>query len=179
MKSLLTYLTILVFAGLTTTTPRGPLANGISSDLRSPNYPTLSLPSLQNAYSYHIPNTPISLVLIQQPHRPIERPALFRTIFNAQQALRRQLSKEGNRWLDIDDDPYQVDDKRTGKCMIGMMSVRRGSDTGERLTYRDVLDVMQGLWDVLYLGRNGYNTVFQVKNGTVVVGNGKIIVGNV
>lgn len=63
--------------------------------------------------------------------------------------------------------------------MIGMKSVHVGGNDGERLTYRDVLDVMQGLWDVLYLGRNGYNTVYQIKNGSVVVGHGKIIVGNV
>lgn len=66
--------------------------------------------------------------------------------------------------------------------MIGMKSLRPGDKSEgnkERLTYEDVLDVMQGLWDVLYLGRNGYNTVLQVKNGTVVVANGKIIVGNV
>ena len=63
--------------------------------------------------------------------------------------------------------------------MIGMKSIRPGSKNGERLTYQGVLDVMQGLWDVLYLGRNGYNTIYQVKNGSVVVGNGKIVVGNV
>ena len=63
--------------------------------------------------------------------------------------------------------------------MIGMKSVHVGGNDGEGLTYQDVLDVMQGLWDVLYLGRNGYNTVYQIKNGSVVVGHGKIIVGNV
>ncbi|KAI4281398.1 MAG: hypothetical protein L6R38_003732 [Xanthoria sp. 2 TBL-2021] len=130
-------------------------------------------------YSYHVPNTPISLILIRVHQHPIERAALFRTIFNTQQALRRQLSIEGNRWLDVDDDPYQVDDKRSGKCMIGMKSVHPGGNDRERLTYKDVLDVMQGLWDVLYLGRNGYNTIYQINNGTVLVGHGKIIVGNV
>ncbi|KAL9040009.1 MAG: hypothetical protein Q9180_002185, partial [Flavoplaca navasiana] len=139
--------------------------------------PSLSL--LQNThYRYHVPDSPISLLLIVHELHPIERPALFRTIFNAQQALRRQLSKEGDRWLDPDDDPYQVDDKRTGKCMIGMKSIHPGSKDGERLTYKGVLDVMQGLWDVLYLGRNGYNTIYQVKNGSLVVANGKIVVGN-
>ena len=63
--------------------------------------------------------------------------------------------------------------------MIGMRSIHPGANDGERLTYKAVLDVMQGLWDVVYLGRNGYNTIYEVKNGSVVVGNGKIVVGNV
>ena len=89
------------------------------------------------------------------------------------------LDREGNRWLDVDDDPYQVDDRRTGKCMIGMKSIHVGATNGERLTYQGVLDVMQGLWDVLYLGRNDYSAIYQIKNGTLEVGNGKIEVGNV
>ncbi|KAL8893236.1 MAG: hypothetical protein Q9192_005468, partial [Flavoplaca navasiana] len=175
MKPLFAYFGFLAFACLTHTSPVGPVQDSSLSNV--PSNPSLSL--LQNTqYRYHVPGSPITLLLIVHEQRPIERPALFRTIFNAQQALRRQLSKEGNRWLDPDDDPYQVDDKRTGKCMIGMKSIHPGSKGGERLTYLGVLDVMQGLWDVLYLGRNGYNTIYQVKNGSVVVGNGKIVVGN-
>ncbi|KAI4220162.1 MAG: hypothetical protein L6R36_007814 [Xanthoria steineri] len=160
MKFLCTYLSTLFFAASTLATP-------------------IDIPPVNTHYSYHVPNTPITLILVIVHRSPIERPALFRTIFTSQQTLRRQLSQESNRWLDADDDPYQVDDKRSGKCMIGMKSVHVGGNDGERLTYRDVLDVMQGLWDVLYLGRNGYNTVYQIKNGSVVVGHGKIIVGNV
>ncbi|KAL9028648.1 MAG: hypothetical protein Q9180_007133 [Flavoplaca navasiana] len=176
MRVLFTYLSFLAFAYLAHASPVGPLPDSSLSNV--PSDPSLSL--LQKThYRYHVPDSPIFLLLIVHELHPIERPALFRTIFNAQHALRRQLSTEGNRWLDPDDDPYQVDDKRTGKCMIGMKSIRPGSKDGERLTYQGVLDVMQGLWDVLYLGRNGYNTVYQVKNGSVVVANGKIVVGNV
>ncbi|KAL8775951.1 MAG: hypothetical protein Q9213_008429 [Squamulea squamosa] len=94
----------------------------------------------------------MKLILLR--HQPIERAAMFRTIFYSQQALRRMLAAEGNRWLDVDDDPYQVDDKRSGKCTIGMRSIKVGGKNGERLTYLGVLDAMQGLWDVLYLGKN-------------------------
>ncbi|KAL8991678.1 MAG: hypothetical protein Q9169_007752, partial [Polycauliona sp. 2 TL-2023] len=142
--------------------------------------PSLSL--LQDThYRYHVPDTTITLVLVLFRRSPIERPALFRTIFKAQQDLRRQLAnpEEGDRWLDMDDDPYQVDDRRSGKCMIGMSSIHPGADDGLRLTYKGVLDVMQGLWDVMYLGRHEYNAIYEIKNRTVVVGHGKIIVGNV
>ncbi|KAI4107311.1 MAG: hypothetical protein LQ339_002709 [Xanthoria mediterranea] len=177
MRFLCTYLSSLLFVAVTLSVPVDIPPASVTDNLFS-NNPSLSLVQ-DTHYSYHVPNTPISLVLVLVRQSPIERPALFRTIFTSQQTLRHQLSQESNRWLDADDDPYQVDDKRSGKCMIGMKSVHVGGTDGQRLTYRDVLDVMQGLWDVLYLGRNGYNTVYQIKNGSVVVGHGKIIVGNV
>ncbi|KAL8708911.1 MAG: hypothetical protein Q9220_006243 [cf. Caloplaca sp. 1 TL-2023] len=130
-------------------------------------------------YRYGVPGTTISLIIVITMHTPIERAALGRTILRSQQELRRMLTKERDRWLDVADDPYQVDDKRTGKCIIGMKSVNVGGKDGERLTYQTVLDTFQGLFDVLYLGENEYTSIFQIKNGTVEVGHGKITVGNV
>ncbi|KAL8991089.1 MAG: hypothetical protein Q9169_007951, partial [Polycauliona sp. 2 TL-2023] len=174
MKFLFAHLALLFFANFVYTTPLGPFRFGPipeSSIANVPGNPSLSL--LQDThYRYHVPDTTITLVLVLFRRSPIERSALFRTIFKGQQDLRRQLAdtKEGNRWLDIDDDPYQLDDRRSGKCMIGMSSIHPGAHDGLRLTYKGVLDVMQGLWDVMYLGRHEYNAIYEIRNGSVVVG---------
>ncbi|KAL8911778.1 MAG: hypothetical protein Q9171_003111 [Xanthocarpia ochracea] len=146
--------------------------------------PPLSDPALiplgdRQLYNYRVPNTQTSIELVLSTEHPIERLALGRTIFTAQQGLRLHLSKYGNSWLDPEDDPYEVDDRRNGKCMIGMKSVHIGGSDGKRLTYRGVLDVLEALWQVLYIGRRCYEAVYQVNNGTVQVGTGKVVVGNV
>lgn len=47
------------------------------------------------------------------------------------------------------------------------------------MTYQGVLDVLQGLWDILFMGRREYTSVFEVLNGTMAVGWGTVLVGNV
>ncbi|KAL8953849.1 MAG: hypothetical protein Q9222_000295 [Ikaeria aurantiellina] len=171
MRSLWNYLVLLALASpLILAIPQTYVGSKETArrDLNPPRFLGASLG--EKYYSYSVPGTTISMVIVLAMHTPIERAAMGRTIFRAQQELRRMLENEGNRWLDVADDPYQVDDRRTGKCMIGMKSVHVGGEDGDRLTYRTVLDTFQGLWDVLYLGRNEYTGIYQIKNGSVEVG---------
>ncbi|KAL8687380.1 MAG: hypothetical protein Q9224_005170 [Gallowayella concinna] len=106
-----------------------------------------------------------------------------RTILKEKQTLSARLEAHGNAWLAPPDDPYEIDDRRSGLCMIGMKSVHVGGagDDGSvaRLTYRGVHDVLQALWDVMYFQRRSYEAKFAISNGSVLVGNGNMKVGNV
>lgn len=115
---------------------------------------------------------------IEDTH-PIHRSAMGRTILSTKQSLQQRLETSGNNWLDSKDDPYEVDDKRSGLCMIGMKSLPAGGDDRTRLTYQCVFDVLQALWDVLYFKRRSYEAAFEIHNGTNRVGTGKVVVGNV
>ncbi|KAI4166563.1 MAG: hypothetical protein LQ343_007944 [Gyalolechia ehrenbergii] len=129
---------------------------------------------------YPIPSSPITISLFLDPTHPIPRPALGHTILRGQQSLRAYLSTHPDNWLAPHEwDPFEVDYLRTGKCFIGLQSLKVGGPGKERLTYNGVLDVLGGLWDVLYLGRREWGTFLEVRNGTVVVGRGKVVVGNV
>lgn len=44
----------------------------------------------------------------------IERAALGRTILNGMQRLRTRIKDHGDSYLLDDEDPWQIDDKRTG-----------------------------------------------------------------
>lgn len=73
-----------------------------------------------------------------------------------------------------------MDYLRTGKCAIRIESVKPGEPgSTRRMTYQGVLDVLGALWEVLYLERMEFESVFEVKNGSVVVGWGTVLVGNV
>ncbi|KAL8627792.1 hypothetical protein Q9189_006510 [Teloschistes chrysophthalmus] len=152
-----------------------------SSDTSHSDIPKHHLPSLSTieAIDYPVPNTAILLRLALSPSNPIDRPALGRTILTAQRSLRRHILDNGDDYLDDSDDPYEVDDRRTGKCMIGMKSAKKHTTGDERLRYGRVLDTFQGLWEVLYLGRRCWVGIFQVEDGGEVVGTGKVLVGNV
>ncbi|KAI4094555.1 MAG: hypothetical protein L6R37_007220 [Teloschistes peruensis] len=129
--------------------------------------------------NYQVPNTAILLRFALHPGSPIDRAALGRTILTAQRSLRQYIQDNGDAYLDDADDPYEVDDRRTGKCMIGMKSTKKYMTGDERLRYGRVLDTFQGLFDVLYLARRCYVGIFQIEDGGEVVGTGKVLVGNV
>ncbi|KAL8727081.1 MAG: hypothetical protein Q9166_006268 [cf. Caloplaca sp. 2 TL-2023] len=145
-------------------------------DLKRPPFAT---PGNRLSLNYRVPGSTISVYMVIEPSHPIDRAAMGRTILTEQKKLRQRLDTQGDSWLAVQDDPYEIDDKRTGKCMIGMKSVHVGANDGRRLTYHGVLDVMQALLNVLYMKRREYEAVFQISNDTYLVGNGKIIVGNV
>ncbi|KAL8724011.1 MAG: hypothetical protein Q9181_007030 [Wetmoreana brouardii] len=128
---------------------------------------------------YVVPGTTILIDILLDTYVPIERAALGRTILRAQLTLRQHLQQHGNSWLPRDSDPYEVDDKRSGKCMIGMQSAKKSRTGEDRLTYQCVYDVFQGLYDSLYFKRKSYTGIYQIQNGTKTVGTGKVMVGNV
>lgn len=109
----------------------------------------------------------------------MDRRALGNTIQRGQQSRRAYLSNHANTWLDKEDDPFRIDYLRTGKCAIRIESVKVGGPGNQRMTYQGVLDVLQGLWDILFIGRRDYESVFEVKNGSTMVGWGTVLVGNV
>ncbi|KAL8688621.1 MAG: hypothetical protein Q9218_005513 [Villophora microphyllina] len=128
---------------------------------------------------YHVPGTTLVLHFVLSLRDPIDRLALGRTILTAQQPLHRLPTHRLNAYLAPEDDPYEVDDRRSGKCMIGMKSAKKGSEGDERLTYKRVLDTFQGVYGALYMGRRCYSGIFQVDDGVEIVGTGKVVVGNV
>lgn len=69
-------------------------------------------------YTYNIPDTPLykylSIDFLLNYDLPIDRRALGRTIQNGMQRLRSQIDDHGDGYLLPDDDPWEIDDKRTG-----------------------------------------------------------------
>ncbi|KAL8740970.1 MAG: hypothetical protein Q9184_008439 [Pyrenodesmia sp. 2 TL-2023] len=132
--------------------------------------------------NYLIPSSTLSLSLVYMPHRPIDRRALGSTLQRAQLSRRAYLAAHptaANTYLDRDDDPFRIDYLRTGKCAIRIESVKPGGPGDRRMTYQGVLDVLGALWEVLFLEKIEFESVFEVKNETVVVGWGSVLVGNV
>ncbi|KAL8806207.1 MAG: hypothetical protein Q9182_001482 [Xanthomendoza sp. 2 TL-2023] len=128
---------------------------------------------------YLVPGSPIFVKIVIDDDYLINRPAMGRTILKEKQTLGKRLETQGNDWLAVNDDPYEIDDRRSGLCMIGMKSVNVGGKDRARLTYLGVNDVLQALWDVLYLDRRNFEAKFAIYNGTLLVGNGHMKVGNV
>ncbi|KAL9008720.1 MAG: hypothetical protein Q9173_006184 [Seirophora scorigena] len=129
--------------------------------------------------NYPIPSSLLALSLVYMPHRPIERSALGHTLQRAQASRRAYLSTHPDTWVAPADDPFRIDYLRTGKCAIRIESVKRGGPGRERMTYGGVLDVLRGLWEVLFMGKREFESVFEVRNGSEVVGFGTVLVGNV
>ena len=93
------------FQDLTHSFPRNPLPDhSIGEDVRR--------------FSYNIPDTPlykhISIDMLIYYHIEIDRAALGRTILNGMQRLRNQIKDHGDSYLLDYEDPWQIDDKRTG-----------------------------------------------------------------
>lgn len=127
---------------------------------------------------HHIPSTPLTLSLLLNPHHPIPRPALGTTILRAQSTLRTYLSTHPDSYLTPGSwDPFEVDYLRTGKCLIGFQSLKVGGPGEERFTFLGVLEVLGGLWEVMYMGRREWEALLEVRNGSLVVGRGKVVVG--
>ncbi|KAL8928152.1 MAG: hypothetical protein Q9208_001862 [Pyrenodesmia sp. 3 TL-2023] len=133
--------------------------------------------------NYRIPASTLSISLVYTPNRPIDRRALGFTLQRAQLSRRAYLAAHpdaAKAYLNRDDDPFRTDYMRTGKCAIRIESVKPGGPGDRRMTYQGVLDVLGALWEVLYVMRCEFESVFEVKNGTdVVVGWGTVLVGNV
>lgn len=128
--------------------------------------------------THHIPSSPLTLTLLLNPSHPIARAPLGHTILRAQSLLRTYLSTHPDSYLTPEEwDPFETDYLRTGKCFIGLKSLKPGGPGQERLTFRGVLEVLGGLWEVMYLGRREWGAFLEVRNGTVVVGRGKVVVG--
>ena len=90
---------------------------------RNPSNSSLHRPYLLKEdirrYTYAVPNTPlytnIDMQFLINYDLRIERPALGRTILNGLQRLQAHIAAHGDTYLLPDDDPWQVDDKRTGE----------------------------------------------------------------
>ncbi|KAL8901344.1 MAG: hypothetical protein Q9207_005258 [Kuettlingeria erythrocarpa] len=190
--------------GLSTTAPAIAPASGkletlsiFNDDLDAPsqsttsttnttsNSPLLRATSLTTnvRINYKIPDTVLTIALVYMPHRPLDRRALGSLLQRAQLSRRAYLAGHpdtANSYLDRDDDPFRVDYMRTGKCAIRIESVKPGEPGSTlRMTYQGVLDVLGALWEILYLERMEFESVFEVTNATVLVGWGTVLVGNV
>ena len=127
-----------------------------------------------------MPESVIRLRILLNIREKIDRKAFGRTILLAQKYIRDH--PHGNDWLSPEDDPYEVDDRKTGRCMIGMQSKDRSGRSNDRMTYRGVYDVFQGLYDVMYFTQQPeltYVGLMEISNHTRVVGLGRMIIGNV
>lgn len=127
--------------------------------------------------SYHVPDTNVYLELLINYDMPIERAALGRTILNGQQRLRAHIFSKGDSYLDPEDDPWDIDDKRTGKCVIGVASYEQQTSPEQRMKYSTAVAALSGCWDVLYLGRREFSARFMITEGSLSVGHGRVVVG--
>lgn len=121
----------------------------------------------------------MSLDFLLNYNIPIERAALGRTILNGQQKLRNHISSKGDGFLDPDEDPWQIDDKRTGKCVVGVASYENPKSPEQRMKYSTALAALAGCWDVLFLGKREVSARFRILEGRESVGHGKIAEGMV
>ncbi|KAI4187181.1 MAG: hypothetical protein L6R41_002983 [Letrouitia leprolyta] len=103
--------------------------------------------------THHIPSSPLTLTLLLNPSHPIARAPLGHTILRAQSLLRTYLSTHPDSYLTPEEwDPFETDYLRTGKCFIGLKSLKPGGPGQERLTFRGVLEVLGGLWECVFGG---------------------------
>ncbi|KAL8990929.1 MAG: hypothetical protein Q9169_007993, partial [Polycauliona sp. 2 TL-2023] len=138
-------------------------------------------------YNHHVPNTPISVYFILDTTHPIPLSLLARTIVAEKRQLLNHIAAFNNTYLSAQDDPYVFEENRKtktkkGGCRIEMSSYHGpGEDKGPSgLTYRGVLDALQGVREVMVEKERSYEGFWQVENATSLVGQGNVrLVGGV
>ncbi|KAI4209537.1 MAG: hypothetical protein LQ351_007528 [Letrouitia transgressa] len=129
--------------------------------------------------SYRVPGTDIILEIIVDEVAPFEAAAMGRTLLRAQQDLRNHLHIRGDGWTQPVDEPFQRDDRGTGKCFIGMHSIEPVEPQGPaHFKYSTMLASLEGIWQFLFLGRRRYEAIWQTFDHRVKIGYGKILRSN-
>ena len=87
-----------------------------------------------------VPRTspPLILTFLLNFDVRIERAALGRTLLNGLQLLRTLVAVKGDEYLEPDDDPWEIDDKLSGKC-YGMSYFALPCPLKAHHTLRDIL----------------------------------------
>ncbi|KAL9607011.1 MAG: hypothetical protein Q9167_008031 [Letrouitia subvulpina] len=130
--------------------------------------------------SYHVPGTTIYLELVVDEAAPFEGVAMGRTLLRAQQDLRAHIHLRGDGWTQAIDEPFQRDDRGTGKCLVGMQSIEPPEPHGPaHYKYSTMLTSLEGIWRFLYLDRRRYEAIWQTIDNGLRIGYGKIVRSNI
>ena len=123
--------------------------------------------SLDAMIPYRVPNTPTTLKFVLYPN-PIQKANMGRTILRTQLALRAQIASTyqlRDLPLQPDDEPYKSDPYWTG-CFLGVIAWPPPQPPRfiieYHLTYGVVENVLQGLWEFLYMGNRFVEAAFEV-----------------
>ena len=64
-----------------------------------------------------------------------------------------------------------------GKCFLGVASFTEPKSPQQRMKYSTALAALQGLWDVMYLGRREHGAIFTLQERGMGIGHGKVKTG--
>ncbi|KAL9630300.1 MAG: hypothetical protein Q9204_004792 [Flavoplaca sp. TL-2023a] len=121
---------------------------------------------------YSLPHTNIDLDILLFLEDPLSRPALGRTIHQAISRAQARLDILGDDWLSGSDDPFLVTNTVSGKCFLRIES--RKESGRSRMTYKTLVGVFLGLWNVLYMEHEAWAVSLRVMVAGVVAGHGAI-----
>ncbi|KAI4167197.1 MAG: hypothetical protein LQ343_007409 [Gyalolechia ehrenbergii] len=122
-------------------------------------------------FTYEVPGTNTALDFIVFLDSPVEHQALGAAILSPIQWINKRIRDRGDGWLDHEDDPFES--TVSGRCFIQIVSKK--TNTGRsRMTYRTLLSVFEGMWNVLYASRQDLESCLRIRVAGLLAGFGTI-----
>ena len=118
-----------------------------------------------------MPETNLDIDFILWVEKPINRDALARTLLIGKVRVLERLRDEGDDWLTAEDDPFEV--SMPERCYLRIDSAK-ASDGRRLMTYQTLWNVFQGLWEVLFLGKEEKEGSLRIKVANIIAGHGAI-----
>ncbi|KAM0803882.1 hypothetical protein BDR22DRAFT_700266 [Usnea florida] len=139
-------------------------------------HPPFELSAPSEPKKFHVPNTYITLLWINDSHKPIVYKLLRDIIYDAIDEVTSNVQKFGNIDLPASRDPF-VEDKygALDGVTISIQSPSEGPAYGRRLTWGNVRDALVGLGEIMIKGGRPYKTTFEIWNDNLgLIGNGEV-----
>lgn len=124
-------------------------------------------------FKYDVHGTNVAIDFILFLDKPIEHHPIGLAILQGKNFVEQRLSEKGDDWLAKEDEP--IVSTVLHECWLRIDS-KRTPDGRSRLTYKTLLAVFDGLWNVLYLLRNDSAGSMRIKVADLLAGYGAIAV---
>jgi len=124
-------------------------------------------------FSYEVLGTNVAIDFILFLDKPIEHHSLGVAILNGKRWIEQRLGEKGDDWLAPEDEP--IVSTVLHECWLRIDS-KKAPNGRSHLTYKTVLSVFNGFWNVLYSLRNNYAASMRIKVADILAGYGAISV---
>ncbi len=123
--------------------------------------------------NYEVIGTNVAIDFILFLDKPMQHHPLGLVLLRGKRWLEERLNEKGDDWLAVEDDPFVS--TVVHECWLRIDSVRAPNGRS-RMTYKTLLSVFDGLWNVLYLLRNNSGGSIRIKVADILAGHGAISV---
>jgi len=124
-------------------------------------------------FNYEVHGTNVAIDFILFLDKPIQHHPMGLAILKGKRWIEQRLIEKGDDWLAAKDEPFVS--TVLHECWLRFDS-KKAPDGRSRLTYKTLLSVFDGLWNVLYLLRNNSAGSMRIKVANLLAGFGAISV---